>query len=135
MSVSSDRFIFLLFWCQQFAQLQNKVKLTTRVAANCAKSLQGEAPCGSAVYGKVDEMSPAPLPDPSPRTPPPSCGRHGGQGEIGDITSKGLRTAVALSTAAYFLAVLVPEAVTQLQNKVRLPNGKPPAGDTRKREH
>ncbi len=27
---------------------------------NCAKSFQGEAPCGSAVYGKVDEMSPAP---------------------------------------------------------------------------
>ncbi len=33
----------------------------------CAKSLQGEAPCGSAVYGKVDEMSPyAPSPSPTP---------------------------------------------------------------------
>ena len=27
---------------------------------HCAKSLWGEAPCGSAVYGKVDEMSSAP---------------------------------------------------------------------------
>ena len=33
----------------------------------CAKSLQGEAPCGNAVHGKVDEMSPAP----SPLTPLP----------------------------------------------------------------
>ncbi len=36
----------------------------------CAKSLQGEAPCGSAVYGKVDEMSPAPLPPPHWPGPP-----------------------------------------------------------------
>ena len=50
--------------------------------SDCAKSLQGEAPCGSAVYGKVDEMSPAPLPG------------------IDNITGKGLRTAVALSTAS-----------------------------------
>ncbi len=42
----------------------------------------GQAPCGSAVYGKVDEMSPAPLPG------------------IDNITGKGLRTAVALSTAS-----------------------------------
>ncbi len=38
---------------------------------NCAKSLQGEAPCGSAVYGKVDEMSPPPPPGPPAWTPPP----------------------------------------------------------------
>ncbi len=85
----------------------------------CAKSLQGEAPCGSAVYGKVDEMSPAPLPpnplhppNPLPPNPPPwdthsqtplPCGRPGGQGRIGDITGKGLRTVVALSTASCFL--------------------------------
>ncbi len=31
-------------------------------SADCAKSLEGEAPCGSAIYGKVDEMSPAPYP-------------------------------------------------------------------------
>ncbi len=80
---------------------------------NCPKSLQGEAPCGSAVYGKVDEMSPAPSPlSPGPHTPgsppppDPPCpqtpphGRQGGQGRIGDITGKGLRTAVALSTAS-----------------------------------
>ncbi len=31
----------------------------------------GQAPCGSAVYGKVDEMSPAPpVPPHTPRTPP-----------------------------------------------------------------
>ncbi len=62
----------------------------------------------SAVYGKVDEMSPAPSPltslpstnpPPLPRPPDPplTCGRQGGQGRI---TGKGLRTAVALSTAA-----------------------------------
>ncbi len=50
----------------------------------CAKSLYGEAPCGSAVYGKVDEMSPAPcllplpLPNPPPLTllPGPPCSLH-----------------------------------------------------------
>ncbi len=87
--------------------------------SDCAKSLLGEAPCGSAVHGKVDEMSPAPYPlnppPPSPNPPPtcpdplpldPSCPwttphrRQGGQGRIVDITSKGLRTAVALSTAS-----------------------------------
>ncbi len=41
----------------------------------CAKSLQAEAPCGSAVYGKVDEMSPTPppstpLPSSNPLPPP-----------------------------------------------------------------
>ncbi len=30
-----------------------------------------------------------------------TCGRQGGQGRIDDITGKGLRTAVALSTASY----------------------------------
>ena len=69
---------------------------------NCAKSLQAEAPCGSAVHGSWTEMSPAPplpLPDPSPlleagppppleaggRTPPVDSmtgGRQGGQGRI-----------------------------------------------------
>ncbi len=39
---------------------------------HCAKSLQGEAPCGGAVYGKVDEMSPAPSPTNPP--PPPTPG-------------------------------------------------------------
>ena len=40
-----------------------------RNECNCAKSLQGEAQCGSAVYGRVDEMSPAPLPPPDPPLP------------------------------------------------------------------
>ncbi len=35
-----------------------------------AKSLWAEAPCGSAVHGKVDEMSPAPLPHPPTQTSP-----------------------------------------------------------------
>ncbi len=74
-------------------------------------SLWGEAPCGSAVHGKVDEMSPAPShyqqPPPSPPNPlplplpdPPPPTGQGGQGRIDDITGKGLRTAVALSTAS-----------------------------------
>ncbi len=33
---------------------------STGTAFHCAKSLQGKAPCGSAVHGKVDEISPAP---------------------------------------------------------------------------
>ncbi len=50
----------------------------------CAKSLWGEAPCGSVVYGKVDEMSPYapspfpyPLPplDPLPHLDPPPTGK------------------------------------------------------------
>ena len=65
-------------------------------------------------YGKVDEMShaPLPLPLPLPDPPPPARphthththtrGRQGGQGRIDDITGKGLRTAVALSTACCF---------------------------------
>ena len=41
---------------------------------DCAKSLQGEAPCGGAVYGKVDEMSPTPSPrPPSPSSCQPPC--------------------------------------------------------------
>ncbi len=83
----------------------------------CAKSLQGEAPCGSAMYGKVGEMSPAPsTPSPSPTPLPlsqplppawtPSWGRQGGQGRINGITGKGLRTAVALSNASCFLFVV-----------------------------
>ncbi len=39
-----------------------KLYITQQELADCAKSLQGEAPCGGAVYGKVDEMSPAPSP-------------------------------------------------------------------------
>ncbi len=73
----------------------------------CAKSLWGEAPCGSAVY--MARWMKCPLP-PSPLNPPdpllpqtPLCGRQGGQGRIDDITGKGLRTAVALSTASCFL--------------------------------
>ncbi len=46
----------------------------------CAESLNGEAPCGRAVFGKVDEMSPAPSPlnppslplTPSPTPDPPA---------------------------------------------------------------
>ncbi len=49
----------------------------------------------------LNQPAPAQPPDP-PRAPPP-CGRQGGQGRIDDITSKGLRTAVALSTASCFL--------------------------------
>ncbi len=71
----------------------------------------GQAPCGSAVYGRVDEMSPAPSPFPLPLplawTPPMDlricvCMTYGrlGQGRIDNITGKGLRTAVALSTAS-----------------------------------
>ncbi len=61
------------------------------------------------IYGKVDEISPAPLPpglDPSPPQPglplawTMTCGRQGGLGRIDDITGKGLCTAVALSTAS-----------------------------------
>ncbi len=92
---------------------------------DCAKSLQGEAPCGSAVHGKVAEISPAPLPSPSltPSGPkPPSSlgaptpgplphGRQGGQGRIDDITGKGLRTAVALGTASCLLSS-PPESAT-----------------------
>ncbi len=83
----------------------------------CAKSLQGEAPCGSAVYGKVDEMSPAPppplpSPNPSPCLPlplpdppsfhwtPPPAEKTRRTRTIDNITGKGLRTAVALSTAS-----------------------------------
>ena len=44
--------------------------------------------------------TPSPLWTPSPTWTPPPQGRHGGQGRIYDITSKGLRTAVALSTAS-----------------------------------
>ena len=84
----------------------------------CAKSLQGEAPCGSAVHGRVDEMSPAPSPHqtPLPQTPldpPPLAdsmtgGRQGGQGRIWWTRKywwhyrcrKGLRTAIVLSTAS-----------------------------------
>ncbi len=58
------------------------------VALLCEVPL-GQAPCGSVVYGKVDEMSPAaPGLDPPPGTPPPpmTCGRQGGQGRIDDIT-------------------------------------------------
>ncbi len=71
---------------------------------HCAKSLWGEAPCGSAVHGKVDEISPAhPQPPPPPPTPasnppapeppcpwtPPSLhGRQGGQGRIDNITGR-----------------------------------------------
>ncbi len=91
------------------------VTLCWSVDTCCAKSLQGEAPCGSAVHGKVDEMSAALLPPPPtpplPPSPPPcldprwicvcmTCGRQGGQGRINDITGKGLRTAVVLSTAS-----------------------------------
>ncbi len=39
---------------------------------DCAKSLQGEAPCGSTVYGSWMEISPAPPPNPHPPPPTPS---------------------------------------------------------------
>ena len=41
-----------------------------RVMHYCAKSLLGEALCGSAVYGIWTEMSPAPLPPARPLLPP-----------------------------------------------------------------
>ncbi len=46
--------------------------------SDCAKSLWGEAPCGSAVHGRVDEVSPPPplpLPNPHPQTPCPQTPR------------------------------------------------------------
>ncbi len=45
--------------------------------SHCAKSLWGEAPCGSAVHGSWTEMSPAPSPlwDPLPLWDPPAWGR------------------------------------------------------------
>ncbi len=50
----------------------------------------------SAVYGKVDEMSPTPLPSPNPPPPcqtpiphqTPQHRRQGGQGRINDITGR-----------------------------------------------
>ncbi len=49
-------------------------------------------------------LPPSPNPPPPAWTPPPmdsmTSGRQGGQGRIDDITGKGLRTAVALSTAS-----------------------------------
>ncbi len=58
-------------------------------------------------------LNPPPPPPPLPLARPPhppipptdnmTCGRHRGQGGIDDITSKGLSTAVALSTASYFI--------------------------------
>ena len=45
----------------------------SRSACCCAKSLLGEAPCGSAVYGSWTKMSPA---------PPPDSMTGGGQGRI-----------------------------------------------------
>ena len=50
---------------------KNDFTSCTEIIHDCAKSLQGEAPCGNAVYGKVDEMSPAPSPSPHAWTPLP----------------------------------------------------------------
>ncbi len=81
---------------------KNPARPVTRCVCYSAKSLQGEAPCGSAVYGNWTEMSPAPLPParppsphwtplPLPDSPPPPLdlppdsmtgGRQGGQGRI-----------------------------------------------------
>ncbi len=44
-------------------------------------------------------LPPPPPPNPPPQLDPPQT-RQGGQGRIDDITGKGLRTAVALSTAS-----------------------------------
>ncbi len=75
------------------------------------------------VHGKVAEMSPAlslptplPLPNPLPPNPTPDPlphRRQGGQGGIGDITGKGFRTAVALSTASclYVQASVLPQGL------------------------
>ncbi len=64
--------------CLKFLHLagRDREEPNVRCTANCAKSLWGEAPCGSAVYGKVDEMSPAPPPPPAGPPPPtrPPCG-------------------------------------------------------------
>ena len=51
---------------------RNFTQLSRAPISNCVKSLQGEAPCDSAVHGSWTEMSPAP----SPQTPlPPAGGR------------------------------------------------------------
>ncbi len=42
--------------------MSNRYILIVFPPSCCAKSLKGEAPCGIAVHGKVDEMSPAPSP-------------------------------------------------------------------------
>ncbi len=65
------------------------------------------------IYGKVDKMTPVPSPStpppqppplppdpPAPDPPPADSMTCVGQGRIDDITGKGLRTAVALSTAS-----------------------------------
>ncbi len=57
--------------CQTHKNLHN-ARQRRESTLDCAKSLQGEAPCGSGVYGKVDEMSPAPSPAPLPRPPIPA---------------------------------------------------------------
>ncbi len=62
-----------------------------------------------------------PLPPPPPNPPkphaprpPPPPGRRQGQGRISNITGKGFHTAVALSTASYFLFVVVVLLSTNL---------------------
>ncbi len=51
------------------------------------------------IYVEVSENGPQPTQLDLP-LPDPPYGRQGGQGRIDDITGKGLRTAVALSTAS-----------------------------------
>ncbi len=75
LTASRCRFYRSLMVPGRFCQ-KGKISGSGQDPYNCAKSLQGEAPCGtcSAVYGKVDEMSPAPSPSPLPPPPDPPCG-------------------------------------------------------------
>ncbi len=65
-------------------------------------------------------MSPAPSPNPLPDPPsplpdpPPPWRRQGGQGRIDDITRKGLRTAIALSTASCSRLVKFPHGLAKI---------------------
>ena len=87
--------LWVISWKTQLISLEQEV------VSCCSKSLQSKAPCDSAVYGSLDEMSPAPClspnpppppdplpqPDPLPPTRTPLQRRQGGQGRINNITS------------------------------------------------
>ncbi len=62
---------FFHFPCGWLSTFEVPVVRLSYFEFHCAKSIQGEAPCGNAVYGSWTEMSPAPLPPTSPPTRPP----------------------------------------------------------------
>ncbi len=115
---------------------------------NCAKSLQGEAPCGSAVYGKVDEMSPAPLPltqppplppnpPPPPPTPPlplpdPPQRRQGRQGRIDNIIGRQGTLHCSCLEHCFLLYCRRAEGVSAVHQASRLCNTKPDPGSGEK---